>query len=405
MDIFFCDECGARVSDLDLRGGKGMRQRNDVICSGCVEQGQAAGWLARNGQSAAANGNGAVNGAAPVAVAEKDVISAARDRASTMPDDPFADEVQEPVAAPRPAAAAPAPKSRRSDPDLVVPPSPKTPAPAPGHETDAIPARRPEAQPVDSFAAAAGGFSALASQSASVATADDDLADGGAGDATSATAMPAPAATPFDSADADAPEESPGKAVTEEVPVVRGDGKADAKPENKSSSGRLKTASGRVAAQKKGGTSTSKRSASTKVTRRVNSSPLGSKKVLLLSLVSCTVMAIIFFAVVLPSINAPRSKGGPTIEMDEPMQNLQKSIDAARSACQNAQASNDLAVVDQAVASLRQMQESFTSFKRKADERGWTEANYEQQLRVMGYYEVNGLFKMMNERRARLSMP
>jgi hypothetical protein len=42
MDIFFCDDCGSRVTDGDLRSGKGVRRRHVVTCSNCVDSSAAA---------------------------------------------------------------------------------------------------------------------------------------------------------------------------------------------------------------------------------------------------------------------------------------------------------------------------------------------------------------------------
>ena len=47
MDIYFCDLCGARVSDIDLRGGHGIRKQYDVICANCLELGHGKEWLAK----------------------------------------------------------------------------------------------------------------------------------------------------------------------------------------------------------------------------------------------------------------------------------------------------------------------------------------------------------------------
>ncbi len=47
MDVFFCDLCGARVTDADLRAGQGQRSRWDVICANCLEQGLGKEWLGK----------------------------------------------------------------------------------------------------------------------------------------------------------------------------------------------------------------------------------------------------------------------------------------------------------------------------------------------------------------------
>lgn len=52
MDIFFCDLCGVRVTDADLRTGHGMRDAHDVICSACLELGHHKEWLSRRAKPA-----------------------------------------------------------------------------------------------------------------------------------------------------------------------------------------------------------------------------------------------------------------------------------------------------------------------------------------------------------------
>lgn len=60
MDIYFCDLCGVRVSDADLRTGQGQRSRYDVICASCLEQGLGKEWLGkRTSARRAAVGGGA----------------------------------------------------------------------------------------------------------------------------------------------------------------------------------------------------------------------------------------------------------------------------------------------------------------------------------------------------------
>ena len=48
MDIYFCDLCGVRVTDVDLRGGHGIRRVDDVICATCLELGHGKEWLVQH---------------------------------------------------------------------------------------------------------------------------------------------------------------------------------------------------------------------------------------------------------------------------------------------------------------------------------------------------------------------
>jgi hypothetical protein len=75
MDIYFCDLCGVRVTDADLRAGQGIRSHSDVICGTCLELGHGKDWLSQRTKpkpeaKAAAN-------ASPT-------LDAARDRVATL---------------------------------------------------------------------------------------------------------------------------------------------------------------------------------------------------------------------------------------------------------------------------------------------------------------------------------
>ncbi len=72
MDVYFCDLCGARVTDTDLSAGQGQRKGFDVICAGCIHQGQGQSWSkAREERRSVASQR----------------IDAARDRAATLDED------------------------------------------------------------------------------------------------------------------------------------------------------------------------------------------------------------------------------------------------------------------------------------------------------------------------------
>jgi hypothetical protein len=84
LNVYFCDVCGVRVTDVDLRSGHGMLRGQDVICASCLEMGHGKEWLALRG------GEQAVVGAAPAASLQagySKLLDRARDRAATVPDD------------------------------------------------------------------------------------------------------------------------------------------------------------------------------------------------------------------------------------------------------------------------------------------------------------------------------
>jgi len=73
MDIYFCDLCGVRVTDADLRAGHGIRSHWDVICGTCLEMGHGKDWLSQRSK-------GKANTASPT-------LDAARDRHITLEDE------------------------------------------------------------------------------------------------------------------------------------------------------------------------------------------------------------------------------------------------------------------------------------------------------------------------------
>src|SRR5271169_6040311 len=97
MDIYFCDLCGVRVTDIDLKGGHGLRSGHDVICATCLELGHGKEWLAkRQPQLKPVPGAGAPRAgkAAPAAAPAAEsrhagaaLLDRARDRARTAEED------------------------------------------------------------------------------------------------------------------------------------------------------------------------------------------------------------------------------------------------------------------------------------------------------------------------------
>ncbi|MBA3697623.1 MAG: hypothetical protein H0W78_01980 [Planctomycetes bacterium] len=91
MDIHFCDLCGVRVTDVDLRGGHGIRKQYDVICATCLELGHGKEWLAshQRGKVATAASQPAAQPAAAALAAntsnkQAPIVTLARDRVQTL---------------------------------------------------------------------------------------------------------------------------------------------------------------------------------------------------------------------------------------------------------------------------------------------------------------------------------
>ncbi len=55
LNIHFCDVCGVRVTDVDLRSGHGIRRGYDVICATCLELGHGKAWLSASGGNSASS--------------------------------------------------------------------------------------------------------------------------------------------------------------------------------------------------------------------------------------------------------------------------------------------------------------------------------------------------------------
>ena len=102
LNVYFCDVCGVRVTDVDLRSGHGMLREQDVICATCLEQGHGKEWLASRGVAAPGIQSAlAASAATPTlpAPSANPVIDHARDRARTVEDRP-ADAAVVPVPVP-----------------------------------------------------------------------------------------------------------------------------------------------------------------------------------------------------------------------------------------------------------------------------------------------------------------
>ena len=152
LNVYFCDVCGVRVTDVDLRSGHGMLRGQDVICATCLEMGHGKEWLASRGVTAPVSAAalpaaaGSANGHRPQQSASA-LLDHARDRAVTVEDPPLrptddedtgvasdrrkeraaveqaeleADEVLEPVFAPvRPVTIKAEPPARESTSDFA----------------------------------------------------------------------------------------------------------------------------------------------------------------------------------------------------------------------------------------------------------------------------------------------
>lgn len=288
MDVFFCDLCGARVTDADLRAGQGQRSRWDVICANCLEQGLGKEWLGKrsSGRKAAV---GAADPGDRVATIDAEPPSAVAAAAEPEPE-PVAEVTAKPKVSAPPAA----------DLAAVLPPAPfGFDDPDVAHEddddnaSDDHVATTDEAEPLNatakveapvhdhssSMAGAASAFSALGAGPAMTPGdgEDDDLVDRAyatPAEQLTPAGVPALGESPFG---AQARLGNPEKDETALVPTLPGTEKADldlaeAKKPGSSTSSRRKSArsgtSSRIAKSSSKGASSSKGKTSRKAVVR-----------------------------------------------------------------------------------------------------------------------------------------
>lgn len=151
MKFFFCDVCGVRVSDADLRSGLGMRRRHDVICATCLELGHGRQWADAKGLSGrtAALAEAATSaGDEPAAQAAKTEVGLANAASgfnalasSSTPATPVArDDLVDVAEAVRPISeSATAPAANTAADDLAVATPPPAPAVAAGEDSRGTP--------------------------------------------------------------------------------------------------------------------------------------------------------------------------------------------------------------------------------------------------------------------------
>ena len=85
MDIYFCDECAARVTDADLHRGHGIKKGDVIVCGSCIEKGVGLDRLSEVGAEVP-------QATAQPALAGAGALDEIRDRASTSLADPRMEE-------------------------------------------------------------------------------------------------------------------------------------------------------------------------------------------------------------------------------------------------------------------------------------------------------------------------
>ena len=87
LNVYFCDVCGVRVTDVDLRSGHGMLRSHDVICATCLEMGHGKEWLSARGGDVSLVGAASASSALGSRNGHTHLLDHARDRAATVEDE------------------------------------------------------------------------------------------------------------------------------------------------------------------------------------------------------------------------------------------------------------------------------------------------------------------------------
>ncbi len=410
MDIHFCDLCGVRVTDVDLRGGHGIRKHYDVICATCLELGHGKEWLARHQRSKSATAAsqpvhapaqvvagtnaGTTAGATAGTTPDPAIIARARDRVET-----FEEEMPSPGVVPRVIAADDTPAHV----DL-------------GELNTDDHAMATDSKPQgNQFAAAASSFSALAQPgrvSTTIADVEDD-AQQGEGLKDESTAAPILADdqlehhgfsdSPFDFTD-DAKKER--AAQKDETLPVDGAPRAAAKPAaekpaaKKSSSAVGSAAIKNAAVGKKSSQANSKsanaRSSSAKgPARKVNK----NKNILMMSALSIGILSMILLITIKVIQGSRKPPQQQTIVFDM-SQDLRDAIKDAKLAARTAYESRNVEKMNAAKIKIQEIRPKIYDFEKETKEKNtikWNDDDYERYLEVVDWPNTNLLHKTLSD--------
>lgn len=392
MDIHFCDLCGVRVTDVDLRGGHGIRKQYDVICATCLELGHGKEWLASHQRGKAATAASQPAAAALAATAsnkQAPIITQARDRVQT-----FEDGDESPAVAPQ-VLAAEEPEDGTATSEL---------------ENDAVAAEASKQQANNQFAAAASSFSALAASSKKVDAAADVEEGSDRGEGLSDESTAAPILADKDSAADDSSGESPFgfKDDAKDAPAQKDETLPDDreplvsdKPAKKSSSG--------SAAFKKSGTNNKSSTANGKASKS-KSGKVPAKKVnknkniLMMSALSIGILSMILLITV-KALKKPK-KEQERIEVDL-SENVKAAIKDAKFNATKAINSGGLSELEAARSQIQAIVPEITIFEKAATGQNppWTMEEMGQYLQNIGWTDLNSLIITINQKIARLRAP
>lgn len=368
MDIFFCDLCGVRVSDADLRAGHGINTNGDVICGTCLEMGHGKEWLSQRNK-----------GKVPLAAAAKEpsMIDTARDRAMTLEDDDV-----EPM------------------PDQVMVPSDAGPAAADQIEIDhVVTAKVSSPDPANvNLASAASLFSALGKQQASTMMGEegDDLAEPSIAQDPELYQVGG-ASTPFSPAvdrDRGKMEKQETRAVSNNGPSLSanrdtrhktaGRRPSPSQPSSNKPSTRIGNKTGKSSGTIRPG------SGRAKVPKGVSN----NQRTLIFTIISVAVMTTIF-AIVYPQLRPPSGpKEQKTLDYSA---KVKSKVSEAKSAAVGALRSKNASELKRAQQLLNQIPDAIEAFEVEAKRQGLTEDQINDSIDAMDVNETTKLGRLIRD--------
>jgi hypothetical protein len=401
MDIHFCDLCGVRVTDVDLRGGHGIRKQYDVICATCLELGHGKEWLAshQRGKSAlSASQPAAAALAATASNKQAPIVTIARDRVRT-----FEDGDESPAVAPQ-VLAAEEPEDGIATSELSTA---EVVAEAAAAEAAKASAKHAEANP---FAAAASSFSALAgtSRRADAAADVDENGEQGEGLSDESTASPI-IADDQDDAKSDESSESPfgfkedSDAVAQKDETLPGDRDSLVdKPADKSG----KKSSSASASFKKSGSANKSSAANSKSNNKASAARSGkgpakkgskNKNTLMLSLLSAGILLMVGL-IVIKALKPPK-KLQETIHIDM-SQDLKDAIKDAKLSATISYKAKDLDKMKEAKGKIQAVQSKIYAFEKETKSQNkdvWDEGAYGRYLESVDWPNTQSLIRILND--------
>lgn len=382
LNVYFCDVCGVRVTDVDLRSGHGMLRGHDVICATCLDMGHGKEWLATRGVPEAAAGASA-NGSALRPPSNAAVLDHARDRAATVEDEEEATQVPSAI----------------------------------DHE-DTHSVRVQEAD----FAGAAAGFAALsAPEPVPVDDADGALDEESSDHVDPALLKPATDAVratdeqPSVAIEAESEDDSSALiSVKERAAAAKARGRSD-RLRRSVSGARASAPTGKAPGKKSSASSVQspKSSGSGKISKPKSSTTRSGRKAsgggglpmpLKISLITVPLLLIIVAALLFSRGGGPRPEADVK-DMPAQKAQIEKSYKEATTAINAAVSSKSLPVLKAAQASWLKLNEDFSVFERNAKAfSNWTEddcSNYRDLLKV---HDLGSRMKIIRDEIAKQSV-